>query len=73
MKNTSELYFNGYESTNYALSSASTSSVSSTIPKSRGFTRRNHGGPQQGERGLGMEATNDSVRRMKFPWVGWLL
>jgi hypothetical protein len=30
----------------------------------------NHGGPRQGERGLGMEAANDSVRGMKFPWIG---
>jgi hypothetical protein len=30
----------------------------STIPGSRGFTGWNRGGPQQGERGVGLEATN---------------
>jgi hypothetical protein len=40
-------------------SSVSTSSGSRKyILGSCGFTQRNHGGPQQGERGLGMEAAN---------------
>jgi hypothetical protein len=43
------------------------------IPGSRGFTSRNRGGPRQGEGGLGMEAANNGIRGMKFPWVGWLL
>jgi hypothetical protein len=45
----------------------------STIPESRDFTWRNHSGPQQGERGLGLETTNVYVRGTKFPWVGGLL
>jgi hypothetical protein len=45
----------------------------STIPGSRGFTRRNRGGPRQGEGSLGMEAANDDVRGMKFSWIDWLL
>jgi hypothetical protein len=46
MKNTSKLYFNGYESTSYTPSLASASlDLGSTIPGSRGFTGRNHGGP----------------------------
>jgi hypothetical protein len=45
----------------------------STIPGSRGFTWGNRGGPRQGERGLGMEVANNSVRGTKFPWVDWLL
>jgi hypothetical protein len=45
----------------------------STILGSCDITRRNRGGPRQGERGLGLEAANIGVRGMKFPWVGWLL
>jgi hypothetical protein len=47
--------------------------LGSTIPMSRGFTGRNRGGPQQGERGLRMEVANICVRGTKFPWVGGLL
>jgi hypothetical protein len=60
MKNTSKLYFNGYESTSCVPRSASLDR-GRTILGSCGFTRKNHGGPQQGERGLGMEATNNGV------------
>jgi hypothetical protein len=45
----------------------------STILASHGFTWRNHDGPQQGERGIGLEATNVCVWGMKFPWVSGLL
>jgi hypothetical protein len=45
----------------------------STIPGSCGFTRRNHDGPQEGERGIGLKTANICVRGTKFPWVGGLL
>jgi hypothetical protein len=74
MKNTSELYFNGYESTNCMLSSACASSRSRKYHSwVTWFLQRNRGGPRQGEGGLGMEATNNGVRGTKFPCVGWLL
>jgi hypothetical protein len=45
----------------------------SPILGSCGFSRRNHGGPQQCERGLGLEAENNCVRGAEFPWIGRLL
>jgi hypothetical protein len=45
----------------------------SPILGSRGFTRRNRGGPQHGESGLGLEATDICVQGTKFAWVGGLL
>jgi hypothetical protein len=40
---------------------------------SRDINRRNHGGPQQGKRCVGLEATHVRNSSTKFPWVGWLL
>jgi hypothetical protein len=40
---------------------------------SRDITRRNCCGHRQGERCLGLEATNVYNSSVQFPWVGWLL
>jgi hypothetical protein len=37
------------------------------------ITRRNRCGPRQGERCLGLEATNICNSSVQFSWVGWLL
>jgi hypothetical protein len=62
MKNTSELYFNGYESTSYMPSSASASSGSKKYHSwVMWFHLKELRWTQQGERGIGLEATNVCV------------
>jgi hypothetical protein len=71
MKNTSELYFNGYESNSCTPSSASVSSGSRKYHSwVTWFHLKDRGGHRQREGGLGMKAANNGVRGTKFPWVG---
>jgi hypothetical protein len=69
LKNTSELYFNGYKSTSCTPSSTSASSGS----------RRYHSWvtwfhlKESRWTLVGLEAANVYVRDTKFPWVGWIL
>jgi hypothetical protein len=67
MKSTSELYINGYESTSCTPSSACASSGSRKYHSwVTWFHLKVHGGPRQGEGGLGMVAANDSARGTMF-------
>jgi hypothetical protein len=74
MKNTYELYFNGYESTSCTSSSASVSSGSRKYHSwVTWFHLKESRWTPVCERSHGLEATNICVRDTKFPWVGWLL
>jgi hypothetical protein len=68
MKNTSELYFNDYESTRRTLSSASANSGSRKYHSwVTWFPLKESRWTQQGERGIGLEAADVCVRGTKFP------